>query len=636
MAFKKAKSSKSFEELFRILDEDVQSLKKLYTDIDLARQNLLQKHKEMLLMDEKLQASEALKTLNEELEALNQELQSTNEKLHLEKAYLYQLFESAPEAIVMADSKGRVLRANSEFLKLFGYKAEEIEGMSVDQLVAVKDTLHNAVSITKKVASGQKVSFEAVRYRKDGTPIQVSILASPIMVDGQLVALYGIYRDISKQKEILEKLKESEKRLEDLVFSSSDLIWEVEKEGRYTFVSGRAKQIFGYSPEEMLGETFYDFMPKEEALRVGEFFRKAASTKKPIIELENWNFTKEGKKICLLTNAVPILNDKGELLGYRGIDKDITERKQAELALRQERDKAQMYLDIAGVIFVALNKRGEVTLINKKGCEILGYAQEEIIGKNWFDNFLPERIKAEVKEVFDRLVAGEIESIEFYENTVLTKDGQERILAWHNSILRDNEGKIVGTLASGEDITEQKQAHEALQKQTVRLSAMISGMEEGVVFADKEDRIIEVNDYFLKLVNKERSEIIGKTLWDFHSGVAAEKLKEHIANFKQFPHSKFISIQRPLLNLEAIFHLQPIYHKGKYDGIIFNLIDVTELVKAQKKAQSADQAKSEFLANISHEIRTPMNGIIGMAELALETELNSQQREYITGSTLRA
>lgn len=518
MGLKKAKSSKSFEELFKILDEDVQSLKKLYTDIDLARQNLLQKHKEMLRLNEKLQASEALKTLNEELEAtteelrasneeleaLNQELQSTNEKLRLEKAYLDQLFESAQEAIVMTDNKGLVLRANSEFLNLFGYKAEEIVGMPVDELVAPKEAKDNAISTTKKVAQGQKLSFEVVRQRKDGTLLYVSVLASPIMVDGQLVANYAIYRDISEQK--------------------------------------KAQEI-----------------------------------------------------------------------------------------LKAEKERAERYLDIAGVMFVALNARGEVTLINKKGCEILGYSQSEIIGKNWFDNFLPKRIKAEVKEVFNRLVAGEVEPVEFYENPVLTKSGEERIIAWHNSVFKNKEGEIVGALASGEDITEQKQAQEALQRETARLSAMISGMEEGVVFADREDRIIEVNDYFLKLIHKQRSEIIGKKIWDFHSGEAAEKIKEHIANFKGRPHSQAVSIQRPLANMEAIFHLQPVYHRGKYDGLIFNLIDVTELVKAQKKAQSADQAKSEFLANMSHEIRTPMNGIIGMAELALDTELTSQQREYIMG-----
>jgi len=118
------------------------------------------------------------------------------------------------------------------------------------------------------------------------------------------------------------------------------------------------------------------------------------------------------------------------------------------------------YLDIAGVMFVALNAKGEVTLINQKGGEILGYEQEEIIGKNWFDSFLPVSVKDQVRTIFYGLMAGEVELFEHYENPVLTKGGEERIIAWHNAILRDGESNIVGTLSSGEDITERVRAEE--------------------------------------------------------------------------------------------------------------------------------------------------------------------------------
>lgn len=107
---------------------------------------------------------------------------------------------------------------------------------------------------------------------------------------------------------------------------------------------------------------------------------------------------------------------------------DITERKQVEEALRQERNRAQKLLDIAGVMFVSIDANGEVTLVNQKGRALLGYEQKEIIGKNWFDNFLPDSIKDQTKTVFNRLMAGEIEPIEYYENAVLTKIGEERIL----------------------------------------------------------------------------------------------------------------------------------------------------------------------------------------------------------------
>ncbi len=137
---------------------------------------------------------------------------------------------------------------------------------------------------------------------------------------------------------------------------------------------------------------------------------------------------------------------------------EVAERMRAEEAVRQERDRVQKYLDIAGVIIVAIGVKEEVSLINQEGCEILGYEQEEILGKNWFDNFLPETIRDEARVVFQKLVAGEVEPVEHFENPVLTKSDEERIVAWHNTILRNEAGSIIGTLSSGEDITERKRA----------------------------------------------------------------------------------------------------------------------------------------------------------------------------------
>ena len=125
--------------------------------------------------------------------------------------------------------------------------------------------------------------------------------------------------------------------------------------------------------------------------------------------------------------------------------------------LHTEKEKIGTYLNVAGVMIVALDSQQRVILVNRKGCEILGAHEEEIVGKNWFNNYLPDRIRQDVKAVFDKIINGEEELFEYFENEILTKDGNERKVFWHNAKLVDDEGNITGILCSGEDITERKE-----------------------------------------------------------------------------------------------------------------------------------------------------------------------------------
>lgn len=133
--------------------------------------------------------------------------------------------------------------------------------------------------------------------------------------------------------------------------------------------------------------------------------------------------------------------------------------------------KAELYLELASVMFISLDPKGYVTMINRKGCEILGYEKEEIIGKNWFDNFLPKHNVKQVKDVFRKIIAGEMEQAEYYENSVLTKNGDERIITWHNAYIKDNKGKIINSISSGQDNTERKELEDQL-KQSEKLEAI--------------------------------------------------------------------------------------------------------------------------------------------------------------------
>jgi len=153
---------------------------------------------------------------------------------------------------------------------------------------------------------------------------------------------------------------------------------------------------------------------------------------------------------------------------YRKIEQ-VVKKRTAELTqkneqLRKERQKAQKYLDVAGVMLVALNTSGEIALINKQGCKLLKTSETEAIGKNWFDHFLPKRKVDEVKGVFEQLMSGNIKPVEKYENPVRTSHGDERIVAFNNTLLIGSNNRIEGVLFSGEDISDRKRLESQLQQ----------------------------------------------------------------------------------------------------------------------------------------------------------------------------
>ena len=152
--------------------------------------------------------------------------------------------------------------------------------------------------------------------------------------DGKPRRMIGTSSDIADRKEMEETLAEGRERLKGIMFSVADWIWEVDENGVYTYSSQKGTDFFGRSRNDIIGKTPFDFMPPDEAERVGAIFAGIKANKAPIKDLENWNIGSNGELRCLVTNGVPILDGEGNLRGYRGVDKDITDRKKAEEQIR--------------------------------------------------------------------------------------------------------------------------------------------------------------------------------------------------------------------------------------------------------------------------------------------------------------
>ncbi|MEK6776417.1 MAG: PAS domain S-box protein [bacterium] len=232
------------------------------------------------------------------------------------------------------------------------------------------------------------------------------------------------------------------------------------------------------------------------------------------------------------------------------------DRKRIEQKLRVQRDMAQQYLDVAGVMLAALDPNQNVTLINKKGCQILGHEENEILGKNWFDHFVPERTRNQARALFKKLMEREAEPAEKYESPVLTKTGEERTIAWNNTILKDEAGRIIGMLRSGEDVTLRvqaeamlKQKHEEMLKkhgeliETSRQIEIAKNEWEETFNCVKEIIILADHEGKIRKCNKPLTDITGKTYDALQNKNWKEVLTGH-----EFSVSKFIGHGMELLH----------------------------------------------------------------------------------------
>lgn len=187
------------------------------------------------------------------------------------------------------------------------------------------------VKVKKQYNKKNSVHFETLHRRKDGSTFPVEVSAKIIELEKPYIL--SIVRDITEQLQAQELLRKSEEKFRSLVESTSDWIWEIDKNGIYTYVSPQSENLIGYEPHELLGRSPFEFMLQEEAERVGGLFENIVDGRAQIVALENVMIHKNGHLVTLETGGSPYFDEKGEFLGYRGIDRDITERKQSENSL---------------------------------------------------------------------------------------------------------------------------------------------------------------------------------------------------------------------------------------------------------------------------------------------------------------
>ncbi|MDW7680088.1 MAG: PAS domain S-box protein, partial [bacterium] len=373
-----------------------------------------------------------------------------------------QIFNTSADAMRVLDLNYRTLRINRAFSNLFGVQIDEANRKKCHDLF--KGPICKSPDCTlKKILSGeelieQEVELETVSGKKLFCILTATALKNP---DGKIIGVVEDFKDITDRKKAEHALQISERKYRGIFENVQDVYFRTTSDGIIIDVSPSVRAFTNNEPDKIIGKNVADlyYDPKERRRFVRDLLRN-----RQVSDYEIQLRVTDSKLIRSSVNAHVIVDSGGNFIGTEGFIRDVTERYKTRLQIEKERNRAQQYLDITGVILLVLDQNGRVKLINKKGCEILGYDEHEILNKNWITNFIPKKIQRKIRTIYKQLMRGKITNNENVENRIITKTGEERIIGWRNTLLRDKNGKIIGVLSSGEDITERKQAEHEIKR----------------------------------------------------------------------------------------------------------------------------------------------------------------------------
>ncbi len=372
------------------------------------------------------------------------------------------IVESSDDAIVGKDLDGIVTSWNEGAERLFGYTAAEMIGASIMRIIP-EERREEEERILRMIRSNERVRhFETERRTKSGQRIMVSLAVSPIRDgEGRVVGASKVARDITERKKADEALRFQQAMLLTERDLTPDGILVVDEHSTVLSYNRRFAQMWGVDVdilETRAHGTLLDSVrdkladPDGFMTRIRELYDRHEESSHDEVELADGRTFER--------HSAPMRDPDGKYHGRVWYFRDVTERKRSEEALRAERDRAQRYLDTAEVILLALDTRARVTAINRKGCELTGWSEAELLGRSWFEMCLPESARGKIAERFERILAGDQSSIE---SPILTRGGDERMVDWKTRTLRDESGELIGTFSSGTDITERHRAQEALR-----------------------------------------------------------------------------------------------------------------------------------------------------------------------------
>jgi PAS domain S-box-containing protein len=569
-------------------------------------------------------------------------------QLHLEErtaelSKLSQATENSPASVVVTDKNGTIEYVNPRFSEVTGYAADEAIGQNPSVLKSGDIPESYYKELWDTILAGKVWRGEFKNKMKNGEEFWESASISPIKnEEGEITHFVAVKEDITEQKKIRESLREREIQLSTIFHNSPLGILYVSKDGTIVDCNEKHVELMGSTREKQIRLNLLMGLTNE---KVRAALQKAISGEKAEHEGEYTSIV--GQNTLQMRSVFNPTRPGKSPTEVIISTEDITERKQIEEALRASEETSRLLLKSVGEGIFGVDLDGKVTFINPAANRMLGYGPEELIGHGVHEKIHHSHADGSAypkSECPMYLTHADGTDHHIADEVLWKKDGSSFPVEYTSMPIK-KEGQVVGAVVTFMDITERKRTEEVLKEKEAQLSTAINSMVGGILMIDKNLNFQLANEQWHELydfpieLGKKGMPFINLLLTrarrgEYGPGEPEELLSKRLEMFKDPTQAKQITMYEDKVPGNRTTE---VYRAPTEDGgFVFVVNEITERKKAEDElriaketAVEATKAKSDFLANMSHEIRTPMNAIIGMAHLALKTDLTAKQYDYL-------
>lgn len=404
--------------------------------------------------------------------------------------------DSIVDGVIATDRQGNVTGLNTVAEQLTGWNIKEAKLKHIDEVFNTipsdeDQKAVNVVSLALEKGIVQKNPVNCILIAKDGSQTRISKSCAPITDDkSNIVGAVIVLRDITEEYQLQKEIRDSEERFNQIATQSRIVVWEVDPEGTFTFLSDAAATVYGYHPYELSKrKQMFDLRPKKLREEYKANILSHFERKEILSEVITPITSKEEKLVWVSTNAIPLVDDSGRLVGYRGSDRDITPRIKAQQALKENEQLYRSITENSYNTIALLDLSGNYQYCNKAHKNILGYSADELLGRNSLDLIHPDDRKKVSRDLHAGIYGKKHEA--FYVHRVRCKDGSYKLIDNKVSLFKTSDDSPEQLLVIGSDITQRTEVKSQLRKTNERLSNLLSHTGDILFVLDKHHRIKE-------------------------------------------------------------------------------------------------------------------------------------------------